>query len=114
VPRHLFERQGVKKVYQILNIPKPENLPAKRAGETKYPLASMKVGDSFVVPFSEMRDGETSEKFRGRVYKSCREFARRNSKEDEKMEFTAVVMPEDDKQEPSRYAQGDIVVWRDK
>jgi hypothetical protein len=102
-------------VYKIVDIPKPENLPAKRAGETKYPLSQLKPGDSFVVPFSEMRDGETSDKFRSRVNKSCREYARRNSQNgEERPEYTVVVMPEDDKENPSRYAQGDVVVWRDK
>jgi ectoine hydroxylase-related dioxygenase (phytanoyl-CoA dioxygenase family) len=110
-------------MYEIMDIPKPENLPAKRAGDTKYPFADMKVGSSFVVPFSDMRDNEAPEKFRDRIYKSAREYARRDfntRKKDnpavliERKEFTAALMPSDDKNQPMRYAAGDVVVWRDK
>jgi hypothetical protein len=94
-----------------VKIPKPDNLPVKRAGETKYPFADMKVGDSFVVPYSEMKQGESSEKFRERVYKSAREYARRNRKDGEdRLEFTAAVMTSDGE----GFTQGDVVVWRDK
>jgi hypothetical protein len=104
-----------KAVFKITKIPKPDNLPAKRAGDSKYPFADMQVGDSFVVPYSEMREGETADKFRERVYKSAREYARRNRKTDEdRMEFTAAVMEKDDESEDKAFVQGDVVVWRDK
>lgn len=104
----------------VRDIPKPPDLPARRAGGSKYPLAEMEVGDSFVVPYGEMAEGEKSDAFRDRIYKSCREYARREAKSQEgaargyKKEFTAAIMPEDDKSGEKRYAQGDVVVWRDK
>lgn len=102
-------------MFKITNIPKPDNLPAKRAGDSKYPFADMKVGDSFVVPYGEMREGESADKFRERVYKSAREYARRNRKDGEdRMEFTAAVMDKDDESEAKAFVQGDVVVWRDK
>jgi hypothetical protein len=101
-------------MFAITNIPKPENLPAKRAGDVKYPFADMKVGSSFVVPYGEMKEGETPEKFRERVYKSAREYARRSSTGEERMSFTAHIMTEDDKSDDKHYVAGDCVVWRDK
>lgn len=98
----------------VRDIPKPENLPPKRAGGSKYPFADMQVGESFVVPYSEMREGEKSEQFRERIYKSAREYARRNKDGENRMEFTAAVMDADDKSSEKRYAAGDVVVWRDK
>ena len=108
----------------VRGIPKPENLPPK-VGSTKYPLAEMEVGESFVVPYSEMNEGESSEKFRGRIYQSARNYALRDfnqrnaeagnsGKEVVKKEFTAAVMQEDDKSTPMKWAKGDVVVWRDK
>lgn len=96
----------------VRDIPKPENLPPKKSGQ-KYPLAEMKVGDSFVVPYAEMKEGETPEKFRSRVYQSCRNYALR-AKDEQKPEFTAALMDKDDDQDPKRWVQGDVVVWRDK
>lgn len=102
-------------MYAITKIPKPDNLPAKkRQGGSKYPFGEMKVGDSFVVPYGDMTDGETALQFRDRVYKSAREYGRRNSKGDERMEFTAALMTEDDKSEVKEFVTGDVVVWRDK
>lgn len=104
-------------MYSIVSIPKPENLPAKRASDTKYPFATMKSGESFVVPYGDMKEGETPEKFRQRVYKSAKEFARKNNRKagdsGSEWSFTAALMTEDDKSEAKAFVQGDVVVWRD-
>jgi hypothetical protein len=114
VPKVLSRWQGVKEMFKITSIAKPDNLPAKRAGDSKYPFSEMKPGDSFVVPYGEMKNGETSDKFRERVYKSAREYARRHKDGENRMEFTAAIMDKDDESEAKVYAQGDCVVWRDK
>ncbi len=102
-------------MFKIMSdIPKPPDLPERRAGESKYPFGDMKVGDSFVVPYGEMKKGEKPEKFRQRVHKSAREYGRRNMVGNERAEFTVAIMTEDDKSEAQRYVAGDIVVWRDK
>lgn len=102
-------------MYSIVkDIPKPADLPGKVPG-SKYPLAEMEVGDSFVVPYEEMKEGETPEKFRNRIYQSARNYALRAKKDDEpKKEFTAALMKADDDSEGKRWAAGDVVVWRDK
>lgn len=99
----------------VKGIPKPENLPSKSAG-SKYPLSDMGVGESFVVPYGEMKAGDTPEKFRNRIYQSCRNYALRDHKDADspKKEFTAVLMAEDDTEQEKRWVTGDVVVWRDK
>jgi hypothetical protein len=106
----------------VRGIPKPPTLKPKNTG-SKYPLSEMEIGDSFVVPYGEMQDGDTPEKFRNRVYKSCRNYALRDfndRKKDagenqavEKKDFSAALMTEDDPTEDKRYVSGDVVVWRD-
>lgn len=104
----------------VKGIPKPENMSPKQAGQ-KYPLAEMEVGDSFVVPYNDMNDGEKPEAFRNRIYKSARNYALRDFNErrrDEgetvlKKDFSAALMKEDDTSEEKRYVAGDVVVWRD-
>lgn len=98
----------------VKDIPKPDDLPGKRAGANIYPFGDMEVGDSFVVPYGEMKTGETSERFRARIYQSAREYARRHKTEDSRLEFTAAVMKKDDDSENKKYVEGDVVVWRDK
>lgn len=102
------------------NIPKPPD--NRGPGAVKYPLAILEVGQSFVVPYGEMKDGENAEKFRKRIYQSVRNYALRdlaardrdaNGELIAKKEFTAAVMPEDDKSETQRFVTGDVVVWRD-
>jgi hypothetical protein len=109
-------------VYSIVkDIPKPVDLPGKSPG-SKYPLAEMAVGESFVVPYEEMKKEETPEKFRNRIYQSARNYALRdlesqkktNGAEATKKEFTAALMRADDDTEAKRWAAGDVVVWRDK
>jgi hypothetical protein len=107
-------------VFKIVKIPKPENLPEKRAGESKYPFPEMEVGDSFVVPYGEMKQDETPDQFRRRIYNAAREHARKEflsrpaDAKGQRKEFTAAVMPEDDKSADKRYVAGDVVVWRDQ
>jgi hypothetical protein len=106
----------------VRDIPKPPDLKAKKSG-SKYPLSEMEVGDSFVVPYGEMQDGDSPEKFRNRVYKSCRNYALRDYNDRkagagenqtvEKKDFSAALMSEDDTSEVKRYVAGDVVVWRD-
>ncbi len=99
----------------VRGIPKPENLPERRPG-SKYPLSEMAVDDSFVVPYGDMKEGETPEKFRSRIYQSCRNYALRalSTESGEKRQFTAALMTEHDKTSEKRYVAGDVVVWRDK
>jgi hypothetical protein len=106
----------------VKGIEKPEDLPSKVPG-AKYPLSDMAVGDSFVVPYEEMKDGETPEKFRNRIYQSARNYALRDLEtqreangggETAKKEFTAALMKTDDTSEAKRWVAGDVVVWRDK
>jgi hypothetical protein len=113
-------------MYNIVQgIEKPPELKRKQAG-SKYPLAEMQVGDSFVVPYGEMIEGDTPEKFRNRIYQSARNYALRdfNERKDAalnaeqaaktvKKDFSAAVMTEDDKSDEKRYVTGDVVVWRD-
>lgn len=104
-------------MYKLVEgIPKPENLPTKRNSGMKYPLADMKVGDSFVVPYSEMAEGDTPEKFRNRIYQSARNYALRdrNGPDAVKKEFTAALMSEDDTDVAKRWVAGDVIVWRDQ
>lgn len=101
-------------MYEVVEIPKPDNLPARRAGQSKYPFAGMKPGQSFVVPYDDMMPEEKPAKFRERVYKSAREYARRNVNGGDQMQFTAALMTEDDKSPAKAYVAGDVVVWRDK
>lgn len=105
----------------VTSIPKPADLKSKQAG-SKYPLSQMEVGQSFVVPYGEMQDGDTPEKFRNRVYKSCRNYALRDYNECKaanpdqtfvKKDFSAAVMTEDDKSDANLFVAGDVVVWRD-
>ena len=101
-------------MFEIKQIPKHDDIPAHRSGGGVYPFGTMKVGDSFVVPYAEMREGETSAQFRSRVYQSAREFARRHQKDgEERMKFTAAVMTKDDESETKAFVEGDVVVWRD-
>jgi hypothetical protein len=102
----------------VKDIPKPDIVAAP--GASKYPLAQMEVGDSFIVPYAEMKEGEDAQAFRKRINQSVRNYALRDySNRREKMaeavkkEFTVAVMPEDDKSEAKRFVQGDVVVWRD-
>lgn len=102
----------------VSGIPKPEITASP--GATKYPLGQMKVGDSFVVPYGEMKEGEDGPKFRSRINQSVRNYAIRDFNtrkaadvDAQRKEFTVAVMPEDDKSEDKRYVTGDVVVWRD-
>jgi hypothetical protein len=110
-------------VYSIVkDIPRPADLPGKSPG-SKYPLAEMDVGESFIVPYEEMKAEETPEKFRNRIYQSARNYALRDLDSQKKVspdgehvkkEFTAALMRADDDSEAKRWATGDVVVWRDK
>lgn len=107
----------------VKNIPKPDIVVAP--GASKYPLAQMNVGDSFVVPYSEMKEGEDGAAFRKRINQSVRNYILRDyaSRKGQrpadsadpaiKKEFTVAVMPSDDDSDEKRWVQGDVVVWRD-
>lgn len=101
----------------VKGIPRPENL-TKGSGDTKYPFDGMEVDDSFVVPYTDMKDDENAEQFKSRVYKSAASYARREFKTPEgtqrgaKKDFIAAVMTEDDKTDAKAYTAGDVVVWR--
>lgn len=95
-------------------VAKPEKLSKRASTASKYPFANMKEGDFFVVPKTEMQDGDTPQKFRNRVQKSARNFALRTQTDELRKEFTVELMPEDDKGDTPRWIAGDVGVWCDK
>lgn len=101
----------------VKGVPKPQGISRSSVAGQKYPLAAMEVGDSFFVSYSEMKDGDTPQKFRNRIHQSCKNYALRDKGEGtERKQFTVALMPEDDKDngEQPRWFAGDVGVWRDQ
>jgi len=111
-------------VFQIQSgIPRPG--PKQSGGPLeKYPLQQMKVGDFFIVPQSEMFEGDTSKKFRDRVNQAVRTYKQRaNQKASvepdfdeatfEPVDFTVLTLGEPPQDHPDAWQPGDVGVWRD-
>lgn len=90
----------------------------------KYPLDKMEVGSFFVVPKSEMSEGDTEKKFRDRVNQAVRTYKQRaNNKAhlepgyDEAsyvpLDFTVLTLGTPPAEHPDAWEPGDVGVWRD-
>lgn len=104
-------------------VQKPQPSPKKGAGPEKYPTGKLAVGEYFVVPKAEMRDGETPAKFRNRVNQAVRTYKQRANRERtqdadynpatfEPMEFSTILLGAPTSEEQT-WKEGDVGVWRD-
>ncbi len=96
----------------VKNVPKPAGAKSSAPG-TKYPLGEMEIGDAFFVSYQDMQEADTPQKFRNRIHQSSKNFALRTKEGDSRKQFTVVLMDADDTEEPKRFFQGDVGVWRD-
>ena len=95
------------------NVPKPEGVRAPGPGQ-KYPLSDMQVGDCFFVPYGDMQEGDTPQKFRNRIHQSVKNYALRTKTEATRQKHSVALMTQDDTSEDKLYYAGDVGVWRDE
>ena len=104
-------------------VPRP---PVKKraGGPDKYPFASMQIGQHFVVPKSEMEEGQTEKSFRDRIAQAARTYKHRVNGQahlepgyDEDtytpVDFTVATLGEPPEDDPEAWQPGDVGVWRD-